>query len=768
MNRKAASADTTGRSRLEKLFFAALPLPAEEQESFVQAECASDPGMATSLRKLLAAERSSTNSWTPPVWTSSGLRFGPYHVTGRIGSGGMGVVYSAVRDDSEFSKKVAIKAIPPSLVTESGALALRQERQILALLEHPNIARLLDGGTTDYGVPYLVMEFVEGLPLLAYAEERGLSTAERLGLFVSVCDGVAYAHRNLVIHRDLKPSNILVTADGTPKLLDFGIARLMNKPADLTLLNARSMTPDFASPEQLMGQRMTTASDIYSLGVVLFVLLTGRPASQAKSERARLGDDLGTIVSMAMRADPAQRYNSVEQLSEDVRRYLGGHPVIAHRSTFRYQAGKFISRHRAALAATLAVLTAFAAVAVYEVRASQIAKRRYDEARKLAIAFAFEVPDTIASVPGTLAARQLIIKRATQYLDTLAREPGHDFTLDSELAAAYNRIGTITFQVDESLQLHRKALAINLRLAEAQPRNRHVIEQLSESYIRLAGILREEGDSSGALENYRLGLETIKPLASENPAGVADAYNTMGMMVGKLGRHQEAVAYNAKALAIRQSQADAAPADVEKRAALDEAEIWSARGFLQADKLSEALEMATRVSSDEEKLIAADPANGSYRRERWVAKMIAARALEKLGDTRATNEFRECLGIIQSIVELDPGDRGNRRGMAITWLGLGHSLAGQGHAAEAEQDYRHAIAESEKLLKEDPKKVETTIDLGLMYMRLGSLYLKMGNPAARPLVEKGRQFIDTAWEKDPQDDSLRGYREEVYAILNGK
>ncbi len=495
------------------MFFVALAVSAEERDRFLARECASDPEMASSLRKLLEAEQSSDAAWIPPVWNNSGLRFGPYQVTGRIGSGGMGVVYSAVRDDEEFRKKVAIKAIPPSLVTNAGALAMRQERQILAGLEHPNIARLLDGGSTDYGVPYLVMEYVEGLPLLAYAEECHQTEAQRLGLFLAICDGVAYAHRNLIIHRDLKPSNILVTADGTPKLLDFGIARLLDKDSEVTLLNARAMTPDFASPEQVQGLRMSTASDIYSLGVLLFVLITGKPASSVSQARQALPEDLGNIGAMALQAEPQNRYHSVGCFAEDIRRYLDGRPVIAHRPSLDYRAGKFILRHRVGVAGSLILAAALTATAALELRASATARQRYEDGRRLATALAFDIPDAIASAPGTLAARQLILERATAYLVNLSGEGRGDTSLESELAAAYDRIGSLTFNVEKSLELHNKALAINRRLVQAHQADPKFREQLSASYGLVGDILREEGDSTGALEKYRNSMETLQRAA---------------------------------------------------------------------------------------------------------------------------------------------------------------------------------------------------------------------------------------------------------------
>jgi len=344
-----------------------------------------------------------------------GRRIGPYQIVREIGRGGMGVVYLAVRADDEYHRQVAIKFAWPGQGSSEMLRRFRQERQILANLDHPNIARLLDGGTTEDGLPYVVMEYIAGAPITDYCDQHKLNITERLKLFLTVCSAAAYAHRNLIIHRDLKPSNILVAADATPKLLDFGIAKLLtpDDQADLTALTCaglRMMTPDYASPEQVRGEAITTVSDVYSLGVVLYELLTGhrpyrfknrllpemerviseqepeRPSvmiSHAVAEttsdgsprkqrtpesvslpregkpeklRGRLAGDIDNILLMALRKDAQQRYQSVEELSADIRRHLQGEKVIARQHTIGYRVGKFVRRHRVGVGATAVLI----------------------------------------------------------------------------------------------------------------------------------------------------------------------------------------------------------------------------------------------------------------------------------------------------------------------------------------------------------------------------------------------------------------------------
>lgn len=319
-----------------------------------------------------------------------GRHIGHYRIVREIGRGGMGAVFLAERSDGEFEQQVAIKILGSAFPSHEAINRFRQERQILARLEHPNIARLLDGGVTDEGLPYLVMEYVDGKPLTAFT--AGLSVKQKLRLFLQICRAFAYAHSNLVVHRDVKPSNILVTNGGIPKLLDFGLAKMLDldDPTQATVSNFRALTPAYASPEQLKGEAITTASDIYSLGVVLYELMTGvrpfedqnvsfekmvqivsgsepqRPSAchtgiddgpvPTARERSALKGDIDNIILMAMRREPTRRYRSAEQFADDIDRHLRGLPVIASEDTLFYRTSKFVGRHWAGVSAVAAVI----------------------------------------------------------------------------------------------------------------------------------------------------------------------------------------------------------------------------------------------------------------------------------------------------------------------------------------------------------------------------------------------------------------------------
>jgi eukaryotic-like serine/threonine-protein kinase len=417
-------------SRLKDLFRVAINHEPRQRVVFLDQACASDSALRAEIESLLASHDEAGNFIETPAAGESvkaiaespgeqlaGRRVGSYRLIREIGRGGMGTVYLAERADEQYKKLVAIKIVRRGMDSDDIIRHFRNERQILASLENPNIARLLDGGTTEDGRPYLVMEYIEGTPVAEYCDARRLTTDARLQLFRTICEAVHYAHQHHVIHRDLKPSNILITRDGTPKLLDFGIAKVLNPEpptgsTERTRTELRALTPDYASPEQVLSDKLTMASDVYSLGVVLYELLTGhRPyrslnlsahelarlvceqgpmkpsAAVSKVEvvargqnaprvtitpesvsharntqpdklRRRLAGDLDNIILMALRKEPQRRYESAAQFSADIGRYLDGLPVIAHKDTLGYRAGKLVKRQKAGIWAALTVLMA--------------------------------------------------------------------------------------------------------------------------------------------------------------------------------------------------------------------------------------------------------------------------------------------------------------------------------------------------------------------------------------------------------------------------
>lgn len=481
-------------SQIQEKLEVAVALEPGSRAAYLEELGAADPNLREELESLLAQQSGSGDflktsamfslrPLNPQLDAMIGRRLGPYQVTDLLGIGGMGEVYRAFRADDEYKKQVAIKLVRAGQDSASVFGRFKNERQILASLDHPNIARLLDGGTTNEGVPYLAMELVEGQPIDEYCDGRKLDITERLHLFTGVCAAVQYAHSRLIVHRDLKPGNILVTAEKQPKLLDFGIAKILDPgafgdgsaAATMTLL--RVLTPAYASPEQVNGEAITTASDVYSLGVILYELLSGhhpyrvttrtpdaiaravlevepeKPSSVVRRTEAgtglsqpeitaasvsavregapdklrkRLSGDLDNIVLMALRKEPEHRYASVEQLSEDIRRHLERLPVSACKGTLSYRASKFISRHKASVAAAAAVTITLLAGILITTREAQIARQqseiareqraraeqRFSDLRQIANSFMFEFHDSIKDLAGSTPVQALLIQRS--------------------------------------------------------------------------------------------------------------------------------------------------------------------------------------------------------------------------------------------------------------------------------------------------------------------------------------------------------------------
>lgn len=399
--------DTRQWARVRQVFDEAVLVPEHERRAWLEHTCHDAPDIMREVELLLQSHDMLGNFLEPPeaspssatISTLAGKQIGPYRIVSVIGEGGMGTVYKAVRDYGHVQKRVAIKVVRSTLVNEGIIERFEQERETLARLQHPNIAQLLDGGTTDDGLPYVVMEYVEGVPLDKYCEDHSLDVTTRLQLFRTICGGVHYAHQNLVVHRDLKPGNILVDESGAPKLLDFGVAKILDgshqvEASEMTKAGLRFITPEYASPEQLRNENITTKSDVYSLGVLLFKLLTGKrpydfgtqlpheisravleqqplkpstmvlkgsgPSSafSANSQKLshQLSGDLDNIILKALEKNHEKRYSSVEHLSEDIRRHLAGLPVSARSATFGYRAAKFIRRHKIGVAAATAIV----------------------------------------------------------------------------------------------------------------------------------------------------------------------------------------------------------------------------------------------------------------------------------------------------------------------------------------------------------------------------------------------------------------------------
>ncbi len=505
-------------NKLNEIFHKALELDLSERKQFIEDEFGDDEGLKKEVLKLIESAESETDflndnaigdisDYADVIEDFEGKQIDDYKILKEIGHGGMGAVYLAEHKGEGFTQKVALKLIKRGMDTNAVLKRFLLERQILASLEHPNIARLLDGGSTEDGLPYFAMEYIEGEPLRKFCDNQQFETNKRLEIFLKVCRAVSYAHQKLVVHRDIKPSNIIVTNDGIPKLLDFGIGKILSpnwneSTAEATATQMRLMTPEYASPEQIRGQMTTTATDVYSLGVVLYELLTGtrpykfessnpieiseklsteepvKPSDATGTEGRRDGEterdknieteenlssslpphfspsqlkgDLDNIILKAIQKDTERRYKSVEEFADDIERFLKGLPVSATADSGFYRFQKFVKRHRTgvfsafAFAVLLIGATGITTWQYFKAQQAQAkAEQRFTDVRKLANSVVFDLHDAIQNLPGATPARELLVRNALEYLDKLAKEAEGDTALQIELADAYDKIGDV-------------------------------------------------------------------------------------------------------------------------------------------------------------------------------------------------------------------------------------------------------------------------------------------------------------------------------------
>ncbi len=597
--------------QIEEIFQTAVDLPALERDNYLASACGSDTGLLDEVNKLLAADEmphsllgglAADALVIPESESWVGKQIGDYHVTGEIGAGGMGVVLAAERADGEFQQQVAIKLVKRGMDSDEIVKRFQRERQILARLQHPNIAMLLGGGVTTDGRPYFVMEYVEGRPIDAYCDLRMLSIDDRLRLFLKVCETVAFAQRSLVVHRDLKPSNILVTAEGEIKLLDFGIAKVISSDSEsvsypaLTRTGMRIMTPEYASPEQIAGEPVTTASDVYSLGVILYQLLTGtsphrgsgrfpaqigltlettdpkKPSQSLAAEsaaaerglesskktglvrrtdirqlRRRLAGDLDNICLKALRQDVDRRYHSAEQLHDDIRRHLAGLPITARPDTMSYRAAKFIGRHRRLLiGATMSFCALVTLVIYYTIQLSQERDRARLEASKAQevsrfLTGIFNLADPNESQGSSVTARELLDSGAVRLATELSGQPETQADMMQLLGSIYLNMS----QLDQARDLTRQAHSI--RKSQFGDNSHEVA-----STLQLLGMIEDaSGNYDSAVVHYSTALEIQESLYGEADSLSAEIKTELGRALRHQGKLDEAEQLLREALATR-------------------------------------------------------------------------------------------------------------------------------------------------------------------------------------------------------------------------
>ena len=822
--------DTRWR-RIDELFAAAVEREPSQRNEFLTLACRGDDALREQVESLLRAHEESSDFLKSSMFeeavdliakeeepTRLPTQIGPYKVEREIGRGGMGTVFFAVREDGGFRRQVAVKVVKRGMDTDFVLKRFFAERATLSSFDHPNIARLIDGGATEDGLPYFAMEYVEGKPIDEYCTEHRLSIPERLKLFRRVCSAVQYAHQRLVIHRDLKPGNILVTPDGVPKLLDFGIAKLLTDDsgfATLTVLPLQVMTPEYASPEQLRGQRVTTASDVYSLGVLLYELLTAqkpypltsrRPEEIARAisereptrpsttvgdaqsvitNRKSLRGDLDNIVLMAMRSDPARRYASANDLSEDIRRHLEGLPVIARSDSFAYRASKFVRRNRVAvsIAGVAAILLLLGAIAI--VREAQIARaeqalaeRRLEDVRKLAHTMLFDYNDAIKELRGATPVREKLVRDALRYLDGLSTEAADDRALQRELAAAYEKVGEvqgIIFSIGDTagaIASYRKALRLRQQLAAFDPNDAAARKELATSYRNFGLVLWAGGDTAGALELANNALKLRKDLLAQHPddmetrLDLVRTYADVGEMLGEQGHADASMAAYKEGLALAEALSATDPQnDFYRRTVVYMRGVIAELILFDGDP-AHAIERFNDTLARTRELAAAHPDSMAYRHNEALILGRIGEAQEFLGDLAAAAEsFESELSILQPQAEADPKNSLSQRKLSETKYHLGIVQAKMGNLKDGLENNRQALAIREQLANANPGDAWTRTYFIQSAAAFPKLLAQAGErDAAFVACQKAESFLQNAPE-DPTNMSQREFRANAYGDL---
>lgn len=838
--------------KIEEVFQTVVEQPQDQRQLMLTQYCEGDTELRREVEALLAEDEADDFLKAPirdvakslPASLEDGFigqNIGPYHVVKLLGQGGMGAVYLAERADKEFYRQVALKIVRQGMDSRFVLKRFRVERQILAMLEHPNIAQMLDGGTTSNGLPYFVMEYVAGHPITEYCAANKLSVSERLRLFLPVCTAVQHAHQKLIVHRDLKPSNILVTADGVPKLLDFGIAKLLDPSLSplavtrtMTLL--RMMTPDYASPEQVRGLPITAASDVYSLGVVLYELLTGaRPYqfetySAAEIERVvcdtavenpssrvqrttnatlkfhkQIVGDLDNIVLMALRKEPERRYQSVEQLAEDIRCYLEGRPISARSESAIYRTSKFVRRNKLAVAAAALVFFSLLGGILATSRAAQIARaeraraeanlseaqaqraeaehqkllveeqraeaigqraraeaeaaeailqrqiaeaeraeaeaqrknaetqqeraeRRFAQVRKLANTFLFDFHDKIATLPGSTEARELVVKTALEYLDSLAREAEGDSSLQNELAVAYLRVGDVQGyprmpnlgHMDATLVSYRRSIELSEKLRTKGQADTALLRRLSETYAKTGEVARFMNKQADAREAYQKALINAEQLLA------ADAKD-------EVGHHTTGLVYEGLGNLANLNGNDSALALTYLRRSLSAMERWVKE--VPSDRARQSLATAHLQLG---------------------SKLLPVGAIEE-----AEKMDRRGIAILREMLQKSPDNFRLKYILSDLYSELGAVAKAKENSKEAAEQYQQSLAMAEEMAAQDPKNALARLNVRFQASLLGEVLLDVDPSQAVIMLRKA---LDRGPDARPLPPESRAH--QLFTYLN--
>jgi non-specific serine/threonine protein kinase/serine/threonine-protein kinase len=789
-------------ARITDLFEQAIERPPDARDAFLADLRRMDEAAAAEVASLLEAH-DRPGEFLPPLPVVperrdlTGRQVGAYRLLHLLGTGGTGAVYLGERSDGAFDKRVAVKLL--SAAFQQPRERFLRERQILASLEHPNIARLLDAGTTADHVLYLVMEYVDGVPIDRFCAERKVTVDERIALLQQVSAGVVHAHRNLIVHCDIKPENILVTAAGDVKLLDFGIARLLDPDRAVTLL--RPATPAYCSPEQLEGGAITTASDVYSLGALAYVLLTGqgpygRPSNRVdemvhaalhtepvrasqtpgldRHDARRLEGDLDNILAKAVARDPARRYASVDQFADDLAAFRRGYPVRARRDTVAYRLRRTMGRHRLAFALGGLLGAGLIAATAMSVWQARLAERRFADLRAFARAVVFDVNDQLATIAGTTAARKLVVQTALQYLDRLNQDGVSDASLRSEIAAAYIRIGRVQGGAfvpnlgDSSgaIDSFRKAIAA------AGIGGDPALERLRIE--ALIGVAQLAVDPIRGAPDFDAAIQAAERLLTRDARDVqslrllADAYHgraTVAHLTNNVSEHLEMAS---RQIEVRERIGAPGTTEWQDAASLARARAQLALALQQAGEDAGALAELERAHATLEASRARAGTNQML--QRGLAEVLSRQAPVLLALGRpadAARAVQAAVELLQPLVDSDSLNVQYRADLAYAWLRLGEARQAEGRLDEAIELHHRALAIRRERVERHPGFVFAPWELTRSLNSVADLLLAISPPRAGEAAVLFAEARDVGARTLAQSPSYTQVRKQVAVAAAG-
>ena len=717
----------------------ALELPPEQRAGWLLTLSEKDAELASLVQALLDEQRQVEQEGfleRSPLQTGRGLagqQVGPYRLVSKIGQGGMGSVWLAQRSDGRFERNAAVKFVNIALTSQITEQRFKREGSILGRLIHPHIAELLDAGICSDGTPYLILEYVDGKAIDQYCDARKLAVDSRIKLFLDVLSAVAEAHAALVVHRDIKPSNVLVRNDGEVKLLDFGIAKLLaqddsNAATMLTMEAGGPLTPQFAAPEQVTGGTITTATDVYALGVMLYLLLTGQhplgtsvrspaelikaiveqeaprasvvaltAASEAENRSAtpeklcrQLRGDLDTILGKALKKNPQERYTSVIALADDLKRYLKHETISVRPDTFAYRTVKFVRRNRVVVAlatVTLAAIIAGSGIAIYQAR---IAQRRFQDVRKLAHTFVFDLHDEVAKLDGSTKAREMMVQTGLQYLDNLAKNAGGDLELQKEIAAGYMKIGDAQGyptqpnlgRIADAMASYRKAGDIYERIAK---KNVSYLPDLAAYYRSYAGLFRFTDQPQRARELYEAAIQTLDRLRAQQPLDSAQenlytrAWCNVGDVDEDVDNYQLAWTEFGRCSELAHAQLNR-KRDQPSLSMVAESAERVGTAAQELGHLREALQAFDEEEAAVRELLAAEPLNPRFNRTlalmyQFRGRVYFSDAYPDYGDPkRGLENFKLYLQTAQQMLDRDPNNTAARFSVELAMVKVSYCL----------------------------------------------------------------------------------------------